>query len=1084
MSQTLQPTSYTVSLAKSLTIDEMRALHRQALTEAEAKKTELKLVLASRYRELVGSSDEVLDMQRDAKVLDELISSIPGLVEELIECANGNDESKHDNGDGELSDAAVDSDLVDSLQLADAPRIIHSCLDADDVHGAASSIIQTFTLITKYTRQYPLANALSRVPEDGTFTPSMNAALLTQIKMIYLHLQSIPLRTLQISKKILLDLSQNCSTTARALSALHLLNVQHIPEAQRANKLMDLYFDSKAKLIHTLLDRLSPEAQGGSSNSARSKKVATYYTEEAMDAAEKTISEILLILQYDIILYPCQIFMIRKYTKEADGENVVQSLPEFDSHQLKAKVSNFLAAHLPLIRSKVKTILVGIAGTTASRLGHMRQSLYDKTDGVECLEKLSSGICTWDDAVQLIDVKVVMRALEGLTTTAPTTSANASMPNQQRSFSLWGTLFSNTFSSLVHSILSTSFHSVHRQVVAALRGSLANAPPFREILPHEAYRNTLHIATELDKALKKVSDDAHELLVHAEEREESERRLKQSLYVQTCEIMCRLLNELRRMLDKSSAKEYGRDEDGDDATKGLIVGRLCFLLKFRLTSLPTLLNPNSSPAVIASKSGGKVGMITIVELKSAFDIADIDDDSLVTYEESMEAMEGAFSGTHFHGAEMVRDTMLLSSGSDGVDLNSSGASLTLTLSELALLSARGLRHKEKGPESALGTIQRMLDNIVESCFTKWASVALSPSLRKCMSGVEQFIDTASMVTESEWKRLHIMSSISEEDLLQQEIGDALDEDDKDAKASGKEVIEVGSVSSFLITYFISITAVLNQSISPADSIQPYPSHSYATAMGIESPSADDTMVKLLRSCLVRESLHSLSLSMYNELFRNRDDDVNMEESKLGKFGASSLTQLLLDHAFVYACYFKRNHYDFGGDKLVRVSKEEEDDESQLITIAQQSKHLLNEIEETSKQALRAKPGINFDDCLSTIETRHHAAFTSCSMFFMSLFGEEKKRSQTAIAGDLDAFSSLSSSNECSLLVAPLASSRRFMLLPIQAEQSVKELQLIKNLEKERSDKAEAEKTKSASSAAANAVSSSFGFFSSMLNKKK
>jgi len=67
MSQMLQPTSYTASLAKSLTIDEMRALHRQALTEAEAKKTELKLVLASRYRELVGSSDEVLDMQRDAK---------------------------------------------------------------------------------------------------------------------------------------------------------------------------------------------------------------------------------------------------------------------------------------------------------------------------------------------------------------------------------------------------------------------------------------------------------------------------------------------------------------------------------------------------------------------------------------------------------------------------------------------------------------------------------------------------------------------------------------------------------------------------------------------------------------------------------------------------------------------------------------------------------------------------------------------------------------------------------------------------------------------------------------------------------
>lgn len=58
----------------------------------------------------------------------------------------------------------------------------------------------------------------------------------------------------------------------------------------------------------------------------------------------------------------------------------------------------------------------------------------------------------------------------------------------------------------------------------------------------------LRIASELDIALKKVSDDAHEFLVHVEEREESERMLRQSLYVQTCEIMGQLLNELRRML--------------------------------------------------------------------------------------------------------------------------------------------------------------------------------------------------------------------------------------------------------------------------------------------------------------------------------------------------------------------------------------------------------------------------------------------------------------------------------------------------------------------------------------------------------
>ena len=177
------------------------------------------------------------------------------------------------------------------------------------------------------------------------------------------------------------------------------------------------------------------------------------------------------------------------------------------------------------------------------------------------------------------------------------------------------------------------------------------------MLPHEARRNALRIASDLDASLRRVSDDAHELLVHAEEREESERRLRQSLYVQTCEIMGRLLNELRRMLVVGG----GRDED---ATKVLIVGRLCHLLKFRLKSLPTLLDPKNSPAATYAAGGGggksNSGMITLVELRSSFDLADDDDDGLISFDEAMEAMESAFSGTHSHGAEMVRDTLLLS----------------------------------------------------------------------------------------------------------------------------------------------------------------------------------------------------------------------------------------------------------------------------------------------------------------------------------------------------------------------------------------------------------------------------------------
>jgi hypothetical protein len=222
-----------------------------------------------------------------------------------------------------------------------------------------------------------------------------------------------------------------------------------------------------------------------------------------------------------------------------------------ESELVKTKASHFLAAHLPLIRTKVKSVLVSIAGTTASALGQIRQSLYDKTDGA-----LSSMDENWQDAVSaVVDVKIVLSQ-----------QGSSKLVDETRKFSLWSALFSNTFSNLVHSLLTTSFHSVHVKVASTLRTSLANHPSFSSMLPHEAYRNTLKIATDMNDALLKVSDDAHELLVHVpEEREESERRLRQSLYVQTCEIMGRLVCELRlaccctrSMQQKMPAKEVSR----------------------------------------------------------------------------------------------------------------------------------------------------------------------------------------------------------------------------------------------------------------------------------------------------------------------------------------------------------------------------------------------------------------------------------------------------------------------------------------------------------------------------------------------
>jgi hypothetical protein len=101
------------------------------------------------------------------------------------------------------------------------------------------------------------------------------------------------------------------------------------------------------------------------------------------------------------------------------------------------------------------------------------------------------------------------------------------------------------------------------------------------------------------------------------------------------------------------------------------------------------------------------------------------------------------------------------------------------------------------------------------------------------------------------------------------------------------------------------------------------------------------------------------------------------------------------------------------------------------------------------------------------------------MFLTVLFGEDNLSSEV----DMDAFLATSDNGNVPLLINPLSSSRRFALLPIQTGQSVKELELLNNLENERAEKTDIDKISSSASAAASAVTSSFGYFSSLLKKK-
>jgi len=979
-----QASNYSQSLAKSMTIDEMRELHRRALNEAESKQTELRLVLASRYRELVGSSDAVTKMFERSEELHSLVHALPDLMDKLVYSTT----VRLDPEDSQVEiPALLDRKALLRQKLSHLPRLIHRALDRNDVHQAAASLLELFQLIAIHTNEYPLATALTS-GADGHSSP-MGDLLRAQMRMTFLHVQTLPARIARISRHILhqaasydMDPDYGAQRSASALSTLDLLETNKVGD--RPGQLLDIYFDSKARLLQGLLAQLASKEKIDDSDAS---------------IAEGILSKIVLILQYDIVLHPYQIFVLRTFPihTTSSPDSIMKSLPIFPSYMVQAKASNFLSAHLPLIRNKVKTVLMDIAGTTASALGKIRQSLYDKTDGGECKEALDgNGFCTWEDAVRgVVDVPLVLNSASG--------SATVHRSDDDYKLSLWGVLFSDTFSSLVHSLLTTSFQSVHSKVVTALRLSLANAPPLISILPHEAYRNTLRVASELDTALLKLSEDAHELLVHAEERIESETRLKQSLYVQTCEIMGRLLCELRRMLSESS-----------DAVKHLIVGRLCHLLKFRLTALPILVDPKSSPAVLQGTSG----MISVAELSSAFDLADDDDDGLITFKEAMEAVDSAFSGTPFRGAEMVRETLLLGDGRNGSAHAGALGSEDVTLNELILLLARGLSHKS-GEKSALDCIQGSLDQITSTCFDIWAKEALLPHTETLSVQVERQVQAACSSSESEYHRIFGQAS---------------------QIVSG---VSLTNVSSHIIDFMLQMSFTLNGSVCPSDSLVPVPSKAYAVSVGIDEAHESPCLMDMIRWALLKQGLSLITSVMSKHI------DAAVSSSKLHNCGASSLIQVKSDISFIGKSFFRRNKYGFKVDAAPY--------EVQLRMLSEGIDTLLHR---------------SYESVAPKLEENHSMIMEVCDLYFSALFGQDEHR--LVPLGDLNSSTKQTGNNP--LLYMPLASSCRYPLLPIQADRTLGGIQSREKFKEKEDNELRPGK------ATGGAMRAGLGFFSSMLKK--
>ena len=210
-----------------------------------------------------------------------------------------------------------------------------------------------------------------------------------------------------------------------------------------------------------------------------------------------------------------------------------------------------MATTLSLIRTRADEVLAAIAGTTASRLGHVRQSLFDTTEGQERREEILASI----------PYKIsIDTAIEALVDTKP----------YHGNFSLWSVLFSNTFSSLAHSLLTTSFQILHSDVVEMCTSTLRYAPSFP--LSHEAYTHTYHISQKLEQSFTTVSEEAHALLIHHQELQDSTRKLHQSLLIQICQVMGRLLQQLRLLSGVAGNKDY-------------ILGRLCYLLQHQIPSV-------------------------------------------------------------------------------------------------------------------------------------------------------------------------------------------------------------------------------------------------------------------------------------------------------------------------------------------------------------------------------------------------------------------------------------------------------------------------------------------------------------------
>ena len=239
------------------------------------------------------------------------------------------------------------------------------------------------------------------------------------------------------------------------------------------------------------------------------------------------------------------------------------------------------------------------------------------------------------------------------------------------------------------------------------------------------------------------------------------------------------------------------------------------------------------------------------------------------------------------------------------------------------------------------------------------------------------------------------------------------------------------------------------------------------------------MMQIIRGALLEEAVTSITTSLLSiikkkNISEDDADDGTPSKPPLTLCSTSALLQLQLDVTFIAHSFFNRNRCGFAvspsGVALSAASGGgSQNSLAQLEELASDISSHFDRSVVQDPTALR-----------ETMREKHLQTLRSCDLFLSALFGEGETASlsMSALAGAALS-GGATSSDEQTLLLNPMPSSRRFVLLPIQAERSLDELRLRSKYGKEKEAAAEAE----AASAPSSAVTSGFGFFSSMLKKK-